>query len=77
MSHSHVNAAVKEPRAAIAEDRAAKSEAMERAMLATQPLSSSRHGELCELGDRMIRTGWRRKLALGLLRKALGPGANG
>jgi hypothetical protein len=36
------------------EDRAAKSEALQRGLVATKPLTVVRLGELCALGERMI-----------------------
>jgi hypothetical protein len=72
MNHLQIDTSVEEVRAAISDDRTARAEAMRLGMLATQPLSVSRLGELCELGDRMIRTSWRKQLALDHIGALLG-----
>jgi hypothetical protein len=46
-----------------AEDAAARQEALSRGLSATQPLTVTRLGQLCALGERMLRTGIRRKQA--------------
>ena len=58
-------------KAAIAHDRGAKAEALQRGMDATQPLSLVRLAELCALGDRMTRTHAVRSQALIDLQLAL------
>ena len=69
--HLSINVLVANLKAAIAHDRGAKAEALQRGMDATQPLSLVRLGELCALGDRMARTSAAREQALVDLRLAL------
>ena len=52
-----------------AEDTAAKNEALSQGLGATQPLTITRLGQLCALGERMQRTGIRRKQAQARLEK--------
>jgi hypothetical protein len=66
-----INHFIAELRKAIAEDRAAKSEALQRGLDATQPLTLIRLGELCALGDRMAYTTARRRMAVTSLCTAL------
>ncbi len=40
---------------AVADDKAAKAEAMQKGLAATQPLTQCRLQELCELGEKMMR----------------------
>jgi hypothetical protein len=51
-------------RAAVAEDRTAKAEALQRGLDATQPLTVARLAELCALGEKMMHTDIRRKFLL-------------
>jgi hypothetical protein len=53
-----------ELRIAEAEYEAARAEALHRGQIATQPLTAQRLGELCALGERMMRAGWRKEHAL-------------
>jgi hypothetical protein len=71
MDHT-INHFIAELRKAIAEDRAAKLEALQRGLDATQPLTLVRLSELCALGDRMAHTTVRRGMAVTGLCKALG-----
>ncbi|MES2937356.1 MAG: hypothetical protein V4864_06720 [Pseudomonadota bacterium] len=71
MKHSRINISVAEVHAATVADQVACADAMELGMSATQPLSATRLAELCALGDRMIRTGRRKRLALACLGKLL------
>ena len=66
-----INHFIAELRKAIAEDRAAKSEALQRGLDATQPLTLVRLSELCALGDRMHVTASRRRWALDNLKRGL------
>jgi hypothetical protein len=58
---------VAELRIAEAEDSAARKEALVKGLIATQPLTVIRLGELCALGEKMQHTGIRRKQALARL----------
>ena len=69
--HLSINTLIGNLKAAIAQDRGAKAEALQRGLDATQPLSLIRLGELCALGDRMARTSAARDQALVDLRQAL------
>ncbi len=71
-----VNHFIAELKKAIAEDRAAKSEAFQRGLAATQPLTLVRLSELCALGDRMAHTTARRRMAVAGLRAALAAVSN-
>jgi hypothetical protein len=64
---SHI--AYAELKIAIAEDRAAAAEALQRGLVATKPLSAIRIAELCELGEKMVMTGKRKLLALAKARR--------
>ena len=66
-----INTLIANLKAAIAQDRGAKAEALQRGIDATQPLSLIRLGELCALGDRMARTSATRDQALVDLQRAL------
>jgi hypothetical protein len=78
--HLSVTTLIANLKAAIAHDRGAKAEALQRGLAATQPLSLVRLGELCALGDRMARSSAVRDQALVDLQLALGtewePGIN-
>jgi hypothetical protein len=63
-----VTAALNELKLATAEDRAAKAEAMDRGVAATRPLTVTRLGELCALGERMIEAASRRERAVAHVR---------
>ena len=62
--HRSIQTLVADLKTAIAHDRGAKAEALQRGMDATQPLSLVRLAELCALGDRMERTSAVRSQAL-------------
>lgn len=55
---------------AIAEDHAAKIEALQRGLLATTPLTAIRLGELCALGEEMMHAARRRDEAESALHTA-------
>ncbi len=63
---------IAELHAAVALDRGARNEALQRGMSATQPLTLERLSELCALGDRMLQTAARRRLAAINLNLAMG-----
>jgi len=64
-SHS----AYAELKIAIAEDRAAAAEALQRGLAATKPLTAIRIAELGELGEKMVMAGNRKLLALARARR--------
>lgn len=66
-----INRLICELKAAIAHDKGAKAEALQRGLNATQPLTLERLGELCALGEHMAQTSARRRMAVMDLRRAL------
>ena len=66
-----IQALIADLRSAIRQDTSARAEAMQRGLMATQPLSLVRLSELCALGDRMAVTALHRRWAFDNLKRAM------
>jgi hypothetical protein len=64
MSTTATEQAHRELRDAQAADERAIDEALHKGLIATQPLTITRLAELCALGEKMLRTGIRKRTAL-------------